>query len=237
MDEISDTKIEKEIDPVWVEDSVGLDEHITFSDAILKWTDIIEETMKHQASSLKDITVMEKQDKRKWETFRSNFKVMSTRDEGAFTDAVFPHASSQIIDKNIIGVGANKMVAIEISMDIRVIYNPLDSNKIWDHLTQGQLPPHKFQFEDDDEDITEIYNGAHRISEIRRVTNREKKINMRDVAKASDIWEGTWHNPNEVLRIIRKSMKSTEPGLFDAKNDWVRLIRHPFKITMFFRQS
>ena len=221
---MSDTKIEKEIDPVWVEDSVGLDEHITFTDAIMKWTDIIDETMKHQASSFKDVTILEKQDKRKWETLRSNFKVMSTRDEGTFVDAIFPHASSQVIDKNIIGVGMNKMVAIEISMDIRVIYNPLDSNKIWDHLTQGTLPPHKFQFEDEDEDITEIYNGPHRISEIRRVTNKEKKVSMREIVKASDVWEGIWHNPNEVLRIIRQPLNKMEPGLFNAKNDWVSLL-------------
>ena len=233
MDEISDTKIEKEIDPVWVEDSVGLEEHISFTDAIMKWTDIVEEALKHHSSSLKDVTILEKQDRSKWETFRSNFKVLSSKGEGGFSEAIFPHASSQIIDRNIIGLGLNKMVAIEISMDIRVAYNPLDSYKIWDHLTKGILPPHKFQFEYDDENEMELYNGTQRISEIRRVTNRARKINMRDVAKASDLWENMWHNPNEVLRIIKMPLDKAEPGLFKAKNDWVSL-NHLYKPITFF---
>ena len=89
LDEVTLDKLEKEQSAQWVEDSVGQEEHTTITDLLMKWTDVIEEVLRVQKMLPKDIIITDEQDAKQWGTFKQNFHVYSTRDEGVYVNKIF----------------------------------------------------------------------------------------------------------------------------------------------------
>ena len=221
LDEITLDKLEKERSAQWVEDSVGQDEHTTITDLLMKWTDVIEEVLRVQNAVPKDIVITDEQDAKQWGTFKQNFHVYSSRDEDVYVDKIFPQATHEPLEKIIQNMGENKMVKYEITMDMRVFYDPLDSGKIKNHLKGGQLLPNRLSFNEDPKGETKQYLAVRRINAIKRMANRKKNVIPSDIAKAAENWNEIWYDQEKILKMIQKPLDKVEPGLFGVNIDWV----------------
>ena len=222
LDEVTMDRLEKERSAQWVEDSVGQEEHTTITDLLMKWTDVIEEVLRVQNSLPKDIVITDEQDAKQWSTFKQNFHVYSSRDEGVYVNKIFPQAAHETIETDIPNVGKDKLVKYEITMDIRVFYDPLDSGKIKNHMKGGPLLPNRLSFNDDPKDATKQYLAVRRINAIKRAANRKKNVIPSDIAKASETWNEIWFDHEKIQKMIQKPVDKIEPGLFGVNIDWVR---------------
>ena len=221
MDEISYEKLEKEHSAQWVEDSVGQEEEISIQDMIMKWTDIVEEVLRIQTTIPKDIIITDEQDAKSWNSFKQNFHVYSSRDENIYVEKIFPRAYHELMENDIKNLGKDKMVRYEITMDLRVFYDPLDSGKIKNHLKGGPVQPNRISFNSDDKESTKMYSATRRVNAIQRMTNRTHDIIPSDIVKAREIWDTTWSNQEKVKNLIQTPTELMDPGFFEVNSDWV----------------
>ena len=219
-DEISEDHLEEKGSPTYVEDSYEADSYIPLNDVIEKWQSIVRRVVMCQNAGQGERAFNSLMSD-KWGDFEINFKIYTNQGDGTFIEEMKSQTRTMTSIYPIKCENISNFIIYGIQMDIRAVYNPLDSTKIEAKVLKGEIIMKRFSFSDEKLDFI---NGKRKIQWIEDAIRRRSNVSMEEIEESNADWNKFWINPGMIHQICTNvaRFETEKPGHTKVNSDWVR---------------
>lgn len=218
-DEITANHLEEKESTIYTEDSYDAEEFIALYQVLEKWREVVRLVITRQYPYLGE-RAYNKNMGDKWGDFSMNFKIYTNQGDGTFSDQMKAQSRTMSSIYPIECNNISNFIIHGIQMDIRAVYNPLDSNKIAQKVMKGDIDRIRFSFAEEKRDFL---NGKRKVEWVNRITRKTKKVTKEDIEEANAQWNKFWINPSKIHQICvnRRKFEEDEPAHTGVNSDWV----------------
>ena len=219
-DEISEDHFEEKGSPAYVDDSYEADSYIPLNDIIEKWRSILRKVVMYQ-NTCQGERAFNSLMNDKWGDFQANFKIYTNQGDGTFIEEMKSQTRTMTSIYPIKCENIANFIIFGIQMDIRAVYNPLDSAKIETKVLKGEILMRRFSFSDEKLDFV---SGKRKVQWITDAIRRRMKVSSEEIEESNAEWNKFWINPNMIHQICTniEKFEAEKSAHTRVNSDWVR---------------